>query len=108
MDSECAPIYSSREDDPKLYDEICDFVVGLAEEVDLLQDAEADGELERLAELCLDLEQRARTYGYETLADVALQVSQASQEQKPESAQEALVELTDIGKRIRRGHRGAS
>ena len=108
MDPKYAPIYSAREDDPELYDQLCDFVIGLAEEIDRLQDAEADGALERLGELCRDLEPRARTYGYGMLAEVALQVSESCLEQKPESAQAALVELTEIGQRIRRGHRGAS
>jgi len=87
MDPKYAPIYSSCEDDPELYDQLCDFVIGLADEIDRLQDAEADGALERLGELCRDIEHL---------------------EQKPESAQAALVELTEIGQRIRRGHRGAS
>ncbi len=102
------PIYSSRDDDPELQDEISEFVIGLAEEIDRLQDTEANGELEYLDELSHHLEQRAQSYGYESLAAVVLSVRQACSERKPESARQALVELTDIGQRIRRGHRGSA
>ena len=108
MDPKQVPIYSARDDDPDLHDELSEFVIGLAEEIDQLQDTEANGDLERLDELCHHLGQRAQRVGYQILAEVAFAVCQACREHKPESAQQGLVELTDLGQRIRRGHRGAA
>jgi hypothetical protein len=108
MDPKHVPIYSVCDDDPDLQDELSEFVIGLAEEIDQLQDTEADGDLERLDALCQHLGQRAQSLGYEILAEVAFAVCQACREHKSDSAQQCLVELTDVGQRIRRGHRGAA
>jgi hypothetical protein len=108
MDPKQVPIYSARDDDPDLQEELSEFVIGLAEEIDQLQDTEADGDLERLDELSHHLGQRARRYGYEILAEVAFALCQACREHKPDSAQQGLVELTGVAQRIRRGHRGSA
>ena len=108
MDAKQTPIYSHLENDPDLGDEVLDFVVTLAERVDMLQDAESTGDLQQLERLCAELADEADRLGYGALADVARVASTACREDKADVAQEALVELTDVGRRIRLGHRGAA
>ncbi len=108
MDSTHEPIYSSREDDPKAETEICEFIVGLAEKVDRLQDLEVAGDLAGLEKQTQKLAKRARDLGYPMLAEIAFLLMEVARENKPESAQQALVELTEVAQRVRRGYRGAA
>jgi len=102
------PIFSSREDEPALREPISDFVVGLAERVDRLQDVERSGDLRALRELCAPLADEALRFGYAELADVVREVCRACDEDKPEMAQVALLRVTQLGRRVRLGHRGAA
>lgn len=102
------PIFSSRENDLALGDAIDRFVISLAEEVDGLQDADLEDDLPALGELATQLGKRAETLGYGPLAEIASVVADACRDEKLEDAQAAMVELTDISSRIRRGHRGAA
>lgn len=101
-------IYSTREDEGELRDAINDFVIGLAEDVDALQDAESNGDLPKLAALCEVIAKRAERLGYGPLAEVGREVAAAARDDKPEAARSALEQLTDVGHRIRLGHRGAA
>ncbi len=101
-------ILSTRENESSLTDAIDRFVVALAEEVDRLQDAELDGNPELLRRLATELGDRAEHLGYRPLADIATVVANACRDAKPEDASAAMVELTEISSRIRRGHRGAA
>lgn len=103
-----SPIFSTRQDDLSQSDAIDRFVIGLAEEVDQLQDADLDGNLVRLGELATQLGERAEDLGYHPLTEVATAVVNACRDNKAEDAQAAMVELTDISGRIRLGHRGAA
>jgi hypothetical protein len=106
-DKKDTPIYSARDDDAARA-EISDFVIALAERVDTLQDAEWGAGLEPLLSLANALASDAQRFGFEVLAEAALRVAEASAEQKPDAAQQGMIELTDIARRIRLGHRGAA
>lgn len=108
MDTRRQPVYSSLDDDASLRDEIDDFVVHLAERVDELQDAEGDGAFGELEALCRKLADQARHLGYEPLREICLQAADAGAERKAESAQAAVVEITELCRRIRMGHRGSA
>ena len=101
------PILSSRADDPTLGETIDAFVIGLAERIDDLQDAETETDLARLATCADGLAADAEALGYETLARVAQVVEAAAREEKADEAHANLVKLTEIAYRIRMGHRGA-
>ena len=101
------PILSSRADDPALGEAIDAFVIGLAERIDHLQDAEREADLEGLAVFAHDLEADAEALGYEVLARIAQLVESAAREEKSDEAHANLVKLTEIAYRIRMGHPGA-
>jgi hypothetical protein len=101
------PIYSTLEDDPSHSDAIDRFVIGLAENVDQIQDAELDADLRRLGELATRLGARADKLGYRPMAEIATILANACRDKKMEDAQAATVILTDISGCIRRGHRGS-
>ena len=107
MVSQPAPIYSTRDDDYELEDEISEFAVTVAARVDALQDAESTGDLDQLGALADKLGERSEALGFPGLAGVARSLSRACGEDKPEAAQRALVELTNLAQRVRLGHRGA-
>jgi hypothetical protein len=102
-------IYSLRADDPACEEAIDRFVLTLAERVDALQDAQIAGDLEGVGKLCEELASDADTLGYPQLAAAAREVLSISQRRAPEddALVDRLVELTEIGRRVRLGHRGA-
>ncbi|MCP4038438.1 MAG: hypothetical protein GY733_15970 [bacterium] len=102
------PIFSTREEDPGVGEAIDRFVIGLAEWVDRLQDAELDGDMELLGQHATELGSRAAELGYPPMTDIAQAVAFACRDNKVEDAQAAMIELTDVAGRIRRGHRGSA
>ena len=102
------PIYSIREDEPELEEPINEFVIGLAERIDSLQDLHSLADFARLAELCQELAEEAERLGYPMLANVARQALQACEDRKTDASEEALLEMTDLTQRIRQAHRGAA
>jgi len=108
MDDKPKPIYSNREDEPELREPINEFVIGLSETVDSLQDAEAAADFSALGALCSDLCDHSERLGYAPLAQVSREASEACRDGKPEIARKALESLTEIARRIRLGHRGAA
>lgn len=107
MSKRHTPIFSSREDDPDLREALDEFTISLAERVDVLQDAELAADLDGLGPLCASLAGEAERLGFAPLADAANRVACACSEDKADAAQEALIELTDVARRVRLGHRGA-
>ena len=101
------PIHSALDDDPAHADAIDRFVFGLAEQIDGLQDQEAHGDLRALAERAAQLAEAARETGYPPLVRSADEVARAGRQGNAELAYKALVELTDVARRVRQGHRGA-
>lgn len=100
-------IYSTLDGEPELQEPIEQFMVALAERVDLLQDAQLLGDLVTLGKLCGELRDDAQRFGYPQLADLANALLEACREDRHEPTLGLLLELTEIGRAIRRGHRGA-
>ena len=108
MSSPRKPIFSALEDDPDLREPINEFVISLAEQIDLLQDLHASGDFARLGEVCSELAASADRLGYPLLATVARVALDACNENKAETSEDALVEMTGLSQRIRQAHRGAA
>jgi hypothetical protein len=102
------PIYSVHEDKPELQEPINEFVIGLAERIDGLQDLHSLADFDRLGEQCRELAAEAERLGYPVLASVASSALEACRDRKGEVSEEALVEMTDLAQRIRQAHRGAA
>ena len=102
------PIRSSREHEPDLEPEIDGFVFSLGEVVDSFQDAEAAGAFATLDRLAARLADRAAALGYAPLEDAAKRVAGGCSEHNPEAVRKAVVSLTDVAQRVRRGHRSAA
>lgn len=102
------PIYSSRAGDPSIDEAVDRFVIGLGERIDLFQDTELEGALERLAELARTLADEAEETGYGALAAAARTLESACLEHDAKLVREATLELTEISQRVRLGHKGAA
>ena len=98
------PILSSNAANPEFEERIDAFVVQMGERIDYLQDAEIDGNLERLRELTEKFAAESRDLGYEPLAGAAGQVVAACLERSPEGVRKSLLDLTNLTHRVRRGH----
>jgi hypothetical protein len=101
------PLYSKLIDDPNSGDAIDEFVVGVAERVDHLQDADSRGDFAELGRLACELALDARNAGFELLADVAGVVQAACVDGSKKPAHDGVIAVTDLACRIRLGHRGA-
>jgi HPt (histidine-containing phosphotransfer) domain-containing protein len=101
------PILSSRSDEPEAAEQIEGFVVGLAERVDNLQDAEFKGDLEELATMAHTLGTAAIELGFDLLAASASDLERCCLSDSVEQVRETLIDLTEIAKRVRMGHRGS-
>jgi hypothetical protein len=99
---------SSREGDPEVELAIDTFVMKLGETVDALQDAEAAGQLVQLRGIASPLVEACRELGYASLADTARQIAEACLERNPVAAHKAVVDFTELSKRVRRGHKSAA
>ena len=107
MERRAEPIYSKVADDPSLGDAVDAFVVELAERVDALQDLDSRADYEALQAQVSELSLDATKVGYDSLAGVATAVVACAAERDRANCHKALVELTEIARRIRLGHRGA-
>lgn len=103
-----APLFSLYEDDLDLEEDLGNFVVGLAERVDCMQDAGANRDLGTLDKLCLELANEATRFGYPPLVTIVDCVRSAGASGKDDAIEHSLVELTELARRIRQGHRGAA
>jgi hypothetical protein len=102
------PIYSTLGDDPSSGATVDAFVVGLAERIDVLQDAEAVGDLAQLANLANRLIADASESGFADFEQVGKELEAACYEKDGAAARQRLVELTNLSQRIRLGHKGAA
>ena len=89
-------------------DRIDSFVIRLAERVDLLQDAERQGALDALSDAAARMGEQAERLGYPDFARVAEKLCAACLEEHRPFVREALIQLTEVTLRIRRGYRGAA
>ena len=108
MAEEPSPIYSTLDPESAAGEILDGFVFALAERVDALQDAEYDSDLAHLGVLAIELSQAANEAGYPALVQIAQQIARSCVEDKPEEAQSALVALTELSQRVRKGHRGSA
>lgn len=102
------PIRSTQEDVVELADDLDRFVVGLAERIDAIQDAELARKQSEVAALARLLANDADRLGYPGMASSAKGVAMAAEDDQPAELQETVAELTDIAQRVRQGHRGAA
>ena len=102
------PIRSTRDSEPDLEPAVDAFVFGLAELVDSFQDAESAGAIATLEQLSVGLSERATELGYAPVSDSALRIRAACGERSPEAVRKAVLDLTEIAQRVRRGHRSAA
>ncbi len=100
-------ILSSRPDAAEITEEIESFIVSLAERVDDLQDAEFKGDLESLVRQAQDLGTAASELGFDLLAASAWELKRCCLPDSAEQVRETLIDLTEIAKRVRMGHRGS-
>jgi hypothetical protein len=107
VDEPLRPLFSSRADDPEAAASIEAFLVGLAERIDALQDAEGRGDFAQIARAVARLGADAHGAGYEGLAGVARELAEAADAEKSDEVHRRLVELTGLSVRVRMGHRGA-
>ena len=101
------PILSSLHEDPACAELIDEFIVGVSERVDHLQDADSKGDLRELAGLASQLALDAHAAGFESLAELAAAVERACAERTAKPAHDGVVAITEVARRIRLGHRGA-
>jgi len=102
------PTYSTFSSSPELEDSIHRFVIGLAEQVDLLQDDEQNSDFEALEERASILSSSADSMGYPEFARIAQKLAAACSEELKDAVQKGLLELTEQARSIRLGHRGSS
>ncbi|MGI9430900.1 MAG: hypothetical protein ACR2PQ_01715 [Myxococcota bacterium] len=101
------PIVSLLVEDPAFDERIDSFVIALGERVDSFQDAELASDLELVRSLSQSLANEARELGYPALTAAARRVELGCDD-GPEAIHKAIVELTDLGQRVRRGHRSSA
>ena len=101
------PIYSNRAEELELRDAIDEFVIGLAERVDQLQDADFNRDWQSLGAQAHRLIEEAKRVGFEPLSRCAEIVAGACESNDGEIIHGFLCDLTDVAQRIRMGHRGA-
>jgi hypothetical protein len=102
------PIYSSRGNDPSVSDVVDDFVIGVSERIDQLQDFESEQDFPRIAENAAAFVADARRAGFDELERVANELAAASAAQREKDSHARLVELTELVHRVRLGHKGAA
>ena len=108
MSKRSIPLYSSLAEDSELRDQIDHFVVFLAEQIDGIQDALCAADLELLGTRTSELAETSLRLGFSLLADAARSTADACAEGKSAPAEDGVVEITQLGQRIRLGHRGAA
>jgi hypothetical protein len=105
-ESNGAPIRALLFDDESLV-RLDAFVVALGESIDAIQDSEHGGQLEETAKRAADLAREAEGLGLPPLATAALRVVASCRGTDAARAHADIVELTDVVRRVRLGHRGA-
>lgn len=101
-------IVSQRAQDPDWDEAIAAFVIRLGERVDAFQDAEAARDAETLHALAAQLHDDAHQLGYPPLAEAAARIHAACEDPAPDALRKAVLHLTELAQRVRRGHRSAA
>ena len=103
-----APIISTLAQDPDRQEAIDAFVIGLGECIDAMQDDQLAGALGALARRAHALNREAARLGYAPLSQAALDASRACEVGEDEALRKRLLELTEIARRVRLGHRSSA
>ena len=74
------PIYSRHDDCVELRDAIEQFIVGLGERIDELQDLQLQGQLPQLADRSDDLAADGRRLGYPQIDGMARQIAESARQ----------------------------
>jgi len=101
-------IVSLYADHPELLPRIDEFVIGLGERIDALQDFESLGDWKQVQFHARAIIHAAAELGFPIFATQAGLVEAACVTPDPGLLRELLVELTALARRVRLGHRGAS
>ncbi len=102
------PITSNFSDDPRLQDQIDEFVYGFSSRLDHVQEAEIEGDFGLCCKLMSDLAQDAETLGYALLFQKAQDIIEICEDEDREGLLEELRELMFIAHRIKLGHRSTA
>jgi hypothetical protein len=94
--------------DDELQGRLDAFVVALGERIDAIQDAEHLGRLEEVAKSALELAREAASLGLPPLARAAESVAATCRSGDAMRARAEIIELTDVVRRVRLGHRSAA
>ncbi len=98
-------IRSLHADDPELEERLERFTVGLGERIDVIQEDEAAGALERVAEQAQSLAAEAAELGFPVLERAAAQAAGVAASGDTAGTHKSLVQLTEVVRRVRLGHR---
>jgi hypothetical protein len=107
LDRRKGPIRSTLVDDAAL-ERLDGFLLALGERLDLIQEADRVGELGEAGARALDLASDAAGLGLPALVATAERVAFCCRAGDAASAHDAILELTDVVRRVRLGHRGAA
>jgi hypothetical protein len=101
------PIRSERSGNPDLEERLDAFVLGLGERIDLIQEADLLGDLGAAGRGAEELAVEARDLGFPQLERAARQAGLLCRSGDAAGAHKSIVDLTDVVRRVRLGHRGA-
>ncbi len=105
MSAPDAPIRSRHADDPDFEERLERFMVELGERIDLIQEEERAGHMEGVAGRARGLAAEAGGLGFPVLAQAAGQVAAIADAGDGSELHKGIVELTDMVRRVRLGHR---
>ncbi len=97
-------IKSEYADDPDFVEIIDQFVAGLAEKLQSMQQALGNGDFEMLERLAHQLKGAGAGYGYSAITDPATALEESAKARDPEGAGLALAPLADLCRAIIFGH----
>jgi len=113
---ESGPIISPFVGDAEMQERLEAFVMALGERIDTLQDLELARDYKQLEAEAVRVGSEAMPLGYPALAEAAACVESActqlraaglpAPKDRAEAVRDALVQLTDVARRVRLGHRG--
>lgn len=102
------PIVSLLAEDPEGRIRVEAFVLGLSETVDTLQDLEQAADFAGVADLARRLARDADAHGFPPLVSASEAVLAAAAFLDAKQTRNTILELTEISRRVRLGHRGAA
>lgn len=107
------PIVSTLAGDAAAHDRLEGFVVALGETIDRMQDLEAAGAFDALADDARRLGSEATVLGFAPLGEAAALIERrclaaVADADASKALRDAVVEITDVARRVRLGHRGVS